>query len=265
MSYAYDDDNRITAGAGYPRIADWSRFFGSCSALELPSDGAATVTCRVADLRSFVNPYGTFGPVTDSSIYGACPPLRLIVDDSPYGLALNAANFYEPFQPHPTLGANTAATTGRVTITSIGEITSNTVNLNAFEVAIAHIDAAGLMARHAIDVSRPLFKVIATERAIAKIDMENVQLADAAMRDALFVVQRANLRGDPKVMFSSDGILTLQWQRGERGVALIFAGDGMVSLAFRQPGKFYAENGIDVAIAEELPERFNTTLAVILA
>jgi len=57
----------------------------------------------------------------------------------------------------------------------------------------------------------------------------------------------------------------LQWQRGEFGVALIFAGDGEASIAFRRPGQFYAENGIEVAISQELPSKFSEALATILS
>jgi hypothetical protein len=66
-------------------------------------------------------------------------------------------------------------------------------------------------------------------------------------------------------MFSEDGILALQWQRGEYGVALMFAGDGVASIAIRKPGQFYAENGIDVGIDDELPVQFAEILAKMVA
>jgi hypothetical protein len=58
------------------------------------------------------------------------------------------------------------------------------------------------------------------------------------------MVRRVNLGGPPHISLSDDGILALQWQRGEYGVALLFAGDGVASISFRRPGQFYAENGI---------------------
>jgi hypothetical protein len=109
-----------------------------------------------------------------------------------------------------------------------------------------------------------LADLITAERIIAKIDEANVGVADAAARDAVAIVRRANLCGTPLIMFSHDGILALQWQRGEYGVALVFAGDGEASISFRRPGQLYAENGIDVAITDDLPVRFNEALSAIL-
>jgi len=106
---------------------------------------------------------------------------------------------------------------------------------------------------------------IKLERSVVQIDEENRATANAAMADALALIRRAEIGGSPRVMFSDDGILTLQWQRGEFGVALIFAGDGEASIAFRRPGQFYAENGIEVAISQELPSKFSEALATILS
>jgi hypothetical protein len=101
-----------------------------------------------------------------------------------------------------------------------------------------------------------LADLIIAERSHAEVDAEGVAVADAATKDALTIVRRVNFARKPRVMFSDDGILTLQWQRGEYGVALIFAGDQMVSIAFRRPGLLYAENGIEVTISDDLPAEF---------
>src|SRR5262245_39131795 len=94
---------------------------------------------------------------------------------------------------------------------------------------------------------------IIVERANIALDRTAAELADAATNDAVTLVRRTKLGGNPRVMFSEDGILTLQWQRGEYGVAMIFAGDGIASIAFRRPEQFYAENGIEIAISDNLP------------
>jgi hypothetical protein len=101
---------------------------------------------------------------------------------------------------------------------------------------------------------------ILAERSAAEVDPESVCVADAAMKDALATVRRANLLGKPLVMFSEDGILALQWQRGAYGAALIFAGDGVASIAFRRPGQLYAENGIEVPVDQDLPREFYDAL-----
>jgi hypothetical protein len=106
-----------------------------------------------------------------------------------------------------------------------------------------------------------LASLIAEERKIAEVDDENMEAANDAARDATTLALSSTFADVPRVMFSDDGILTLQWQRGEFGAALIFAGDGMVSIALKRPGQFYAENGMDVAISDELPGEFYAVLA----
>jgi hypothetical protein len=101
-------------------------------------------------------------------------------------------------------------------------------------------------------VASRLAELIAAERLIAKIDKANFAIADAATHDAMIMIRRVKLGGTPHILLSDDGILALQWQRGEYGVTLLFAGDGVASISFRRPGKFYAENGIDVSIYERL-------------
>jgi len=113
-------------------------------------------------------------------------------------------------------------------------------------------------------IASRLAELIAAERLIAKIDKVNVAIADAATHDAMIMVRRVKLGGTPHILLSDDGILALQWQRGEYGVALLFAGDGVASISFRRPGQFYAENGIDVPIYDDLPASFNEALAAML-
>jgi len=108
-----------------------------------------------------------------------------------------------------------------------------------------------------------LADLIIAKRSSAEVDESGVIVANAAVDDAVKVVQRRDLGGAPRVMFSEDGVLALQWQRDEYGVALIFAGDGMVSIAFRRPGQLYAENGIEVSVSEDLPPEFRDVLAKI--
>jgi hypothetical protein len=111
-----------------------------------------------------------------------------------------------------------------------------------------------------VDASRQLIDEIVTKRASSVIDPENVTVANAGMRDAITLVRKNNLGGVHLITLSEDGILGLQWQRGDRGVALIFAGDGFASIAFRRPGQYYAENGIESQIDDHLPKEFYDAL-----
>jgi hypothetical protein len=129
-----------------------------------------------------------------------------------------------------------------------------------------------LLEARSVPVSKPpmggpseLVSKISAARAAASVDPESVEIADAATIDAIKLVERNRLPGSPRVIFSNDGILALQWQRDEYGAALMFAGDAIASIAFRKPGQFYAENGIDIGIEDDLPLRFTEALAKIVA
>jgi hypothetical protein len=41
---------------------------------------------------------------------------------------------------------------------------------------------------------------------------------------------------------------------------LLFAGDGVASIAFRRPGHLYAENGMDADISDKLPIEFTEAI-----
>ena len=174
------------------------------------------------------------------------------------------------FEPDPLINELTLSGSmamGTITFVSVGS-DPQIVEPNKDIVIAARLVVDADMASGGdgtIDPPSPLSAAIVAKRKTAKVDADYIDIADAATGDALAVVARAGLSGDPRIMFSDDGILTLQWQRGEHGVALIFAGDGLASIAFRRPGQFYAENGIDVSISDELPPAFKTALATILA
>lgn len=107
-----------------------------------------------------------------------------------------------------------------------------------------------------------LARLIRIALLTAEIDVEERASAAAAAEDAVVMVKRNGLSG-ARVMFSEDGILTLQWQHADRGAALVFAGDQMASIAFRHPGQLYAENGIEVGITDPLPKVFAEALSLV--
>jgi hypothetical protein len=113
-------------------------------------------------------------------------------------------------------------------------------------------------------ISNPLVEAIRSMRSTARIDSSGLETADAAMNDAIQLVSRQHLRGTPRIMFARDGILTIQWQRENYGVALVFAGDSEASIAFRRPGQLYAENGLEVSVQSELPAVFAARMAEVL-
>jgi len=82
------------------------------------------------------------------------------------------------------------------------------------------------------------------------------QRADAAAEEAIAMVSRLKLARKPVAMLSEDGFLTLQWQSEEQGAALIFAGDGTVSVAVSNSDRFYAESLIEIKVTDALPSTF---------
>lgn len=79
-------------------------------------------------------------------------------------------------------------------------------------------------------------------------------------KDAVTILCRDSLRCQPQIVMSEDGILTLEWHKGNDGVVLLFPGDGSASIAFRGNGVGYGEGGLWVTIEEELPDAFHAML-----
>jgi len=108
-----------------------------------------------------------------------------------------------------------------------------------------------------------LEKSIRDERMRADIDADAKATADQATTDAIQIVRRENLAGNPNLYFAEDGFLSLQWKKGDLGAALIFSGDAKVSIALRKPGRYYSDSGAEIDVAESLPATFTTMLAVV--
>jgi hypothetical protein len=140
---------------------------------------------------------------------------------------------------------------------------TGSANVNGFDLFSPDVPSACSLP--ASGTTSALADLIMVERSVATIDRESISIADAAASDAITFVQRVQLDGLPEATFSDDGILGLQWQSSDYGAALIFAGDGVVSIAFRRPGQFYAENGIEISVSDELPIEFTEALSNILS
>jgi hypothetical protein len=189
--------------------------------------------------------------------YGATHNSTFQIGGVPANLTINGSSF------HTDVSTGRALCTISTVLNSSSAVTSPVVvgSTAEFWLAAAPQVAPAL----APPLASELGKRIDAGRVTATIDRDARELADAAVRDAKRVVDHAKLRGEPRVMFADDGILTLQWQRGDYGVALLFAGDGEVSVAFKKPAQLYAQNGIDVKVTENLPSAFYDALTQILA
>jgi hypothetical protein len=98
-----------------------------------------------------------------------------------------------------------------------------------------------------------LVRQIKIERAGAEIEEGQEDVANRATRDAIEMVVHSRLDGNPRVMQSSDGILTLEWHGANDGAALIFAGDGRAAISLRRNGGLYEDYGREVGIKDRLP------------
>ena len=98
------------------------------------------------------------------------------------------------------------------------------------------------------------------------IDPEFLDKARATKVQAVTFVRRNRLTGNPRVMMSDDGVLTLQWRNGVNGAALIFPGDGTVSFAVKNAHKNYLNSGLDEApLDAPLPHEFHAALQALVA
>lgn len=89
-----------------------------------------------------------------------------------------------------------------------------------------------------------------------KVDPEDIAMATAAADQAIAFLRRNNLPGRPRVMMTDDGVLTLQWRSETLGAALIFTGDGTVSVALKNAEKSYSETLEGIDLAAPLPPAF---------
>jgi hypothetical protein len=89
------------------------------------------------------------------------------------------------------------------------------------------------------------------------VDDENLEGARCAARQAVSVIKLNKILKKPRVMMSDDGILTLQWRDEKIGAALIFSGDGTVSVALKNAQQLYSESTEDDRdITQLLPASF---------
>lgn len=107
---------------------------------------------------------------------------------------------------------------------------------------------------------------IKTSAHLPSIDEEHRPGALLAASQASVVLRQNKLMGEPRVMMSDDGVLTLQWRNDRVGAALIFAGDNTVSVAIKTDNQFYSDRAHDdLSIYTPLPAEFLQTIAAIVA
>ena len=85
-------------------------------------------------------------------------------------------------------------------------------------------------------------------------EQAEVEAALNARDQAVTLLDSCRLLGRPEVEVSDDGMVSMEWQKDERGVLLVFAGDGTASYSSRGPDGFYSSRIIEFEVGTSLPE-----------
>lgn len=124
------------------------------------------------------------------------------------------------------------------------------------EDASSTADTPWLIAQCLASDRLQLIAKIRHANSTADVDLESLDIAQAAMSDAFRTAQQLEYVSSPRVSQSHDGILTIHWRNGDLGAALIFDGDGTVSLSYSRPGQRYTMGIMACEIGEPLPLDF---------
>lgn len=124
------------------------------------------------------------------------------------------------------------------------------------EEASALVDAPWATRQKLVSERLDLISKLKLARVGAELDDDSSAAADAAIADANTLVKDLEFIGSPVVSQSEDGILTIHWSKKDLGVALLFDGDGTVSVSYSRPGQRYTVGIEAFAICDPLPAKF---------
>jgi hypothetical protein len=99
---------------------------------------------------------------------------------------------------------------------------------------------------------------ISKARQVADIDQHLLASFRTAEREAIALIEKNYdaifSKMMPLISVSDDGIITLQWRNSVEGLALLFAGDGFVTVAFQNKTANYDEGSAEFCLSNTLPE-----------
>jgi hypothetical protein len=119
--------------------------------------------------------------------------------------------------------------------------------------------------RSDISESSPLVRTIRIVHARAVLESGAAETAQRAVGDACAFVERAIPNYRPSVMLSDDGAVLLQWRKADRGVLLIFTGDGTANFSLKEPGGRYTSGGDEFSIAGSVPTKIKAAIDRVVA
>jgi hypothetical protein len=106
-----------------------------------------------------------------------------------------------------------------------------------------------------------LEKRVQLEREQTIIETDSLAFADTAVREALGAIRRHNLSGAENIAISEDGILSMQWRKIAAGAAMVFTGDGKISVSIATPSKLYSQRPSRINASDPLPRDFLIAIA----
>lgn len=92
------------------------------------------------------------------------------------------------------------------------------------------------------------------------VDEDSTQDAADALYDGLKFADLLASYAPPRVGFSTDGVLTLEWLRDGRGVLMTFPGGGTATYSTKAAGGFYSTLITEFLISGGVPDELGTAL-----
>lgn len=91
----------------------------------------------------------------------------------------------------------------------------------------------------------------ALKRVQSRLNVEEISMASGGIEDAYHVIRSINLQKAPKVEVNTEGLVTLQWQRQDRGILLVFHGDKSFTCSTKEPGMYYIDSYEEFSILRD--------------
>jgi hypothetical protein len=111
-----------------------------------------------------------------------------------------------------------------------------------------------------VALESPLAATISKALADASLDDDARQDAQKAADEARAFANRELSADTPRVMIADDGTVMLQWRDTDRGVLLVFTGDGTASYSIKRAGGLYATSREEFSLKDQLPPRVRSAI-----
>lgn len=94
------------------------------------------------------------------------------------------------------------------------------------------------------------------------LDDDSQKMAQRAISDASIVIASMEFTEMPWVGISDDGIVTVQWQRDDKGIAFFFSGDGIFDFSVKaSPTDHYSTDYVSQKVSNGVPGVFRSEVS----